>query len=216
MLISHKHKFITIDIPKTGSRSLRESLCPLNVIDIYGEPQVKAKFYQHGTGVNCRFSLSQYNIDYNEYYTFCIVRNPWDRYYSYLKYFKMYANLYKNLDSKINWRAPEINQGKNCVDMFTNRTDLQVLEMIIHKYPPQSYYYMDGSNVIVEQIAEFSNINQEFKKLCNRVGLPDDTPLVHKNKTNSENNNIYTQELIDLVGNKESFTINLMKYDYIK
>ena len=34
MLISHKHKFITIDIPKTATRSLRETLLPQNIIDI--------------------------------------------------------------------------------------------------------------------------------------------------------------------------------------
>lgn len=34
MLISHKHKFITIDIPKTATRSLRETLLPQNIIDM--------------------------------------------------------------------------------------------------------------------------------------------------------------------------------------
>jgi len=38
MLISHKHKFITIDIPKTATRSLRETLLPQNIIDIVGSP----------------------------------------------------------------------------------------------------------------------------------------------------------------------------------
>ena len=40
MLISHSHKFVTIDIPKTGTRSMRETLNPLGIIDVIGKAGV--------------------------------------------------------------------------------------------------------------------------------------------------------------------------------
>ena len=97
MLISHSHKFITIDIPKTATRSLRETLVPQNVIDIVGEPRKNVDFYQHGTAQQCLKSLRKSNKNFSDYFSFVIVRNPWDRYYSFLNTLK---NMRKNIKIK--------------------------------------------------------------------------------------------------------------------
>lgn len=216
MLISHKHKFITIDIPKTATRSLRETFVPQNIIDIVGEPNLNADFYQHGTAQQCSNSLQKLNKNFSEYFSFVVVRNPWDRYYSFFKYFKEYAKKYKNKDTSVKWNAPEINQGRMCEELFANKTDEIVLRNIIINNECQSDYYMNQDNeIIVSRIAKFENLNKEFELLCNQVNV-NYSPLLHGNKSIIKNSyyNIYTKETINLVAEKEKNVIELNGYKY--
>jgi chondroitin 4-sulfotransferase 11 len=216
MLISHKHKFVTIDIPKTGTRSFRESLHSLGLIDIVGEPFVEADFYQHDTAIRSKKQFSKNNWNWNEYFKFTIVRNPWARYFSFFKYFKSYGEKYLRRDKSIDWKKPEINQGKLCVELFKEKDDQTVLKNIILNNNSQDSYYCDeNGEIIVEHLASFEDLSNEFVFLCKQVGIK--TPsLQHGNKSvNSLNmHDIYNQQLIDLVANKEKSVLELKGYKY--
>ncbi len=216
MLISHKHKFITIDIPKTGTRSFRESLLPLGVIDQHGKPNLDAEFYQHDSAIRAKKQFAKNNWNWNEYYKFTIVRNPWARYFSFFKYFKSYGEKYLRRDESINWKQPELNQGKLCVELFKNQDDQTALKNIILNNDSQDSYYCDESGeIIVDHIASFENLENEFVFLCDQVGIQ--TPgLQHGNKSSNSLNmhDIYNQQLIDLVANKEKNVIKLKNYNY--
>lgn len=216
MLISHKHKFITIDIPKTGTRSFRESLHPLGLIDIVGKPFVEADFYQHDTAIRAKKQFAKHNFDWNDYFKFTIVRNPWARYFSFFKYFKNYADKFLRRDESIAWGAAEINQGQYCVSLFSNSDEQTILKNIILHNPSQDSYYCDeNGEVIVNYIADFENLENEFVLLCDQVGINAPT-LQHGNKSfNSPNmHNIYNQDLIDVVAQKENSVIKLKNYDF--
>jgi hypothetical protein len=217
MLISHEHKFLTIDIPKTGSRSLRESLCPMGIIDIVGTPYQNKAFYQHGTALDCTRDLEKNNCNFDDYYSFCVVRDPWERYFSFFKYYKSYKERYLNRDKSIDWKEPEINQGKFCVELLENKDSRTVLKHIILSNPSQDSFYCDRKmEVIVDHIAVFENFEREFALLCNNVGITTPT-LKHGNKSKDPLNmhETYNQELIDLVASKENNVIKLKGYDYI-
>lgn len=216
MLISHGHKFITIDIPKTGTRSLRESLSPLGIIDIHGEAKLDSEFYQHDRAIRAKKQFLKNDWVWRDYFKFVIVRNPWVRYFSFFKYFKNYGEKYSRRDKSINWGKAEINQGKHCVALFKNKDDQTVLRNIILKNNSQdSYYSNEDGEVIVDHIARFENFKNEFIFLCEQVGIkaPD---LQHGNKSNHSLNmyEIYNQDLIDLVRQKESSVINLKDYKF--
>ena len=217
MLISHKHKFITIDIPKTGTRSFRESLYPLGLIDIVGEPFVEADFYQHDTAIRAKKQFAKHNFDWNDYFKFTIVRNPWQRYFSFFKYFKSYGEKYLRRDESINWREPELNQGKLCEELFQNKDDQSVLKNIILNNDPQDSYYFDESGkIMVDHIASFEDLSNEFVFLCDQVGIKAPN-LKHGNKSSNSQSmhDIYNQELIDFVAQKEKGVIELKDYAYI-
>lgn len=214
MLISHTHKFITIDIPKTGSRSLRESLFKLKVIDIYGSSNPDLEFYQHGPAIKAEEQFKKNNWDWNKYFKFTIVRNPWVRYFSFFKYFKNYKEKYLRLDKSIKWNKAETNQGKLCVELFKDKDDQSVLKNIILNNDSQdSYYCNENGKIIVDHIASFENLPNEFIFLCNQVGIIAPT-LKHANKSSDPQNmnQIYNKELIDLVAKKEKAVIKLKRY----
>ena len=211
MLISHKHKLITIDIPKT----LRESLLPLGIVDVHGAPNLEKEFYQHDGAIRAKKQFAKNNWNWNEYYKFTIVRNPWARYFSFFKYFKSYGEKYLRRDESINWREPELNQGKLCEELFQNKDDQSVLKNIILNNDSQDSYYFDESGKItVDHIAEFNNLQNEFVFLCNQIGIKTPT-LQHGNKSSNPLNmhDIYNQELIDLVAEKEKSVIELKGYN---
>ena len=235
MLISHKHQFITIDIPKTGSRSLRESLLPLGVIDIHGEPKVDAQFYQHDGAIRAKKQFAKNNWNWNEYFKFTIVRNPWVRYFSFFKYLKRKSELYSNsklmgdyLSSKShvwqhsglyqNWINQEINYCRQAFDLLSSSgNDQTALKNIILENNSQDSYYCDkNGEIMVSHIAKFENLNKEFELLCNKVNV-NYSPLFHGNKSTikSSYHDAYTQDTIDLVAKKEGVVIKLKNYGYI-
>lgn len=214
MLISHKHKFITIDIPKTGSRSLRESLHPLGLIDIVGEPSVEADFYQHDTAIRVKQQFLKRDLKWNNYYKFTIARNPWARYLSFFSYYKDYAQRYDNIDSAARWEPAQIKQGKMCSQLFKQHDDRTAFRHIINDTCSQDVFYLDhDENIIVDHVARFENLSNEFELLCKHAQIPH-VELKHSNKSKTIEiiSQLLDQEMIDTIAKKEKYTIELMKY----
>jgi hypothetical protein len=77
MRISHKYKFVFLSNPKTGSESVRHLLDPYS--DIKAEDKKTRPFRVHSTAVETRDIFRAKGWDFDAYYTFTFVRNPWAR-----------------------------------------------------------------------------------------------------------------------------------------
>ena len=81
-MISHPHKFVFIHIPKTGGSSI-ETL-------FLGKPQRRwapeiNHYFQHATAAELRNRLMNRD-NFDRYFKFAFVRNPWDRIVSEMKW----------------------------------------------------------------------------------------------------------------------------------
>tara|TARA_A200000159_G_C7274563_1_gene318793 strand:- start:260 stop:1036 length:777 start_codon:yes stop_codon:yes gene_type:complete len=120
MLISHKHKWIFIHVPKNAGTTATQVL--ESYADIMGaeykelEDNVPPKndiidlnFYQHDTASVIKEKLKDQEFNYDDYFKFGIVRNPWERAVSKwnywqklvrqgttIQYFHYVVNRYKN------------------------------------------------------------------------------------------------------------------------
>jgi hypothetical protein len=90
MLISHKHKWIFIHIPKNGGSSATNALN--SYADVEGadhkelmegctpkNDRIDLSFFQHDTASMIKEKLKEQGYDYDSYYKFGIARNPWSR-----------------------------------------------------------------------------------------------------------------------------------------
>ena len=73
-MISHTHKFIFIHIPKTGGTSI-ESVLGDRGISLQGPKNFNSVYHKHIAAPRLRILLG---TEYNKYFRFSIVRNPWD------------------------------------------------------------------------------------------------------------------------------------------
>lgn len=213
MLISHRHNFITIDIPKTGSRTLRHVMTGLKIVDKVGV--CDGKYYQH---ITARDLKSFIPINWDDYYTFILVRNPWDRYWSFFKYYYNYKEKFQRRCESIKWGEPEINQGNMCVKLFENKSYEQVLEDIIKRQKSQHEYYLDNNNnYIVSHIGLFENYENEVKKLLTSLNIQPPENIVHENKSKFNivsKKDLYSDKLIDLVYKEEKHVILTKSYEF--
>lgn len=81
MRISHKHKFIYYSIPKTASESVRFMLDSISDVKIVSYPQITAEnpYYSHMRPCEVKRIFDAQQIDFDEYFSFATVRNPWKR-----------------------------------------------------------------------------------------------------------------------------------------
>jgi len=105
--------------------------------------------------------FSELSLDWDEYFKFGFVRNPWDRELS--NYFFNNGKL----------KPPEDISFKEWLNINLRK------DGIIHDHnTPQCDYLTD-----VNYVARFENFAEEVKYLFNRIGVPMSQPLMHIYKT---------------------------------
>lgn len=217
MIISHRHKFIFIHIPKSAGTSVFLSLAnSINAINkdaectcstddhilvkhpddsVYGNSKSCDDFnlHQHSKlfDIENLFKRKGWNI--NDYFKFAFVRNPWARAVSYWTY--QFAD-------------------QNFEDFCKNSDDTQYhyikkdTNKVLNKYG--EYYY--ENEIGIDFVGKVENLSEDLKVVCNRIGIPE-PEIYHQNKTDHKHYTEYynekTQEII-----AKNYESDISKFGY--
>lgn len=155
-MISHRHKFIFIHIPRTAGTSIEKVLwddsCTLlpNEWDIsrFADTPLNhltlQQVYDHGF-------LSDSNFE--RYFSFCFVRNPWDRAVSEVFYLQAINYLQGHDTNQALRRICEIDNAGNHVR-------------------PQYDFVARGAGAGIDFIGRFENLQNDFDRVCDILGIP--------------------------------------------
>ena len=166
MVISPKYKFVFILTEKTGCTSIFNVL--ENIDDtkkIVGEIVPKDhNNYLYSKHTSCS-EFQNNHSEFNDFFTFAFVRNPWDRVVSWYN-FSMYLSNVENVETERNITGIDFS---SFVHEYTN----------IWANEQQNQY---NFTKCCDFIGKFENLQQDFDIICDKVGIPQQQ-LPHKNAT---------------------------------
>lgn len=217
MIISHKHKFIFIHIPRTAGTRISKSLCESmgvgNWKKFIGEPEklidpvsgteesdetTRWIGKKHIKAIDLRNELDDKVWD--SYFKFAFVRNPWDRSVStFLHRRKVAPRTVKKI-----WPRSKMlfNAGLYAKYELLRCDPSQQIDFVSDK----------NKNIIIDFIGRFENLKVDFKKVCDIIGL--DARLGEKyDPTNSMGyQKWYTERGKDIIHREKIDDINKFKY----
>ncbi len=192
-MISHHHKCVFVHIPKNAGQSIENVF--LNLLNLtwknraplllrFNEnPELGPERLAHLKSYE--YTKFKYMTDeqYETYFSFAFVRNPWDRVVSYYKYLG-YAN-------KCDFNSFVSNELKR--DLWNNR----------HWFvgPQSDYLYLDGV-LNVDFVGRFENLQEDFNKVCSELGLEAmEVPHINKSHNNASTKLTKTSRVISSICN---------------
>ena len=113
-------------------------------------PYLKCWYYEHMPAWRVKALIGEET--WNQYYTFCFERNPWDKVVSYY--------LWKKYGQKR--RMPDFKS------YVMNKS---------YRLPQDARLYMNDNDLLVDQIYDFHQLSNTFSQLCTKLNLPSTTPL---------------------------------------
>ena len=200
MIISHKYKFIFIKTRKTAGTSIEIYLsqyCDKNDTLTPIIPHVEPHVARNHEG--CKNHMSALDVKnkvgnqiWNEYFVFCVERNPWDKTVS---YYHMQNTVQK---TKLDF------------DGYLSTKDL------CSDY--ELYTDSDGS-VIVDRIIKYENLNNELSSVFNKLKIPFHGALDIYAKNEYRNKNkkyqeYFTSDQVDLIKQSHHKEIELLGYSF--
>jgi hypothetical protein len=206
-VISHKHKYIFIHIPKTGGSSTTLALLkneniilpdinfPLHHLYKSQKNSYKLKIEEDGKILHEEhYPLDKFDLEFQKsYYCFTFVRNPWDVMVSTYFFNKKYRNHIINTDFSF---EDFLLKNKMRPSMF-------------HTLPQHSFI-----NDNINYIGRFENLQQDFDKICEYINIPKQQ-LPHKYKTERmQYQDYYTEETKNFVAVKYKKDIEMFNYKF--
>ena len=200
-MISHKHKFLSLRIPKTGSTSVTTILKPYFDIESQGIGASEENTYYHHRKtkyMKSHFEKMKWNFD--DYFKFAFVRNPFEREVSLWKYLIRIKKEGETVEEKFS----------DFVKIPANRSGGR---------PGAGYTYMDyvkdvDGTIILDFIGRFENLQQDFNTVCDKIGIPHQE-LPHMNKTKHKHyTEYYDDETRQIVAEKYAKDIEYFGYEF--
>jgi chondroitin 4-sulfotransferase 11 len=204
-MISSKHKLIFIHIPKTGGSSIHQ-MFDYSVSRPYIDKFDRER--DHFTALDYK----EHVPDYNDYFKFAFVRNPWDKLVSEYLFFKFGTDLWKPphriIDPKnLSFKEFIVNiQGIN-LDKHTHYSKSH--------YIPQTNYILDENlDICVDFIGRFEHFPRDLQVVYNKINIP--LPgIPHKNKTKHRHYaEYYDDETRELAAKKYARDIEYFGYEF--
>lgn len=201
-MICHKHKYIFIHIPKNAGTSVEMSLKRYNLVDEDFPQNVNV----HHDSVDKKIA--------NSYYTFAIKRNPWERFISIWSFW--------TINSENSPRGNAISPGYRNISFQKFTRELPKIENKVKEefrlgmvhFMQQTELNQLPSYVTVDMWIEFSNLQEDFNIVCDKIGIPQQE-LPHKNKSNHKHyTEYYDDETREIVAERYAQDIEYFGYEF--
>ena len=207
MIISHKHKFIFIATPKTGTTSIESKLESLNEkIKLSSDASERGNpSFKHMR----KEDLEKYCLnDLNDYFTFSFSRNPWDRHLSIFKYYKKMIKFWEQHNAqKEKWKnvykhyKKLVGKTEDFNDFVKNNPNFAEL---------QTYWITKKINFV----GKMETMQDSFDYICEKVGI-DPIKLPHLNISNKiDYRTVYNDESIDIVAKSYKKDTEYLRYKF--
>ncbi|MCF7908404.1 MAG: sulfotransferase family protein [Candidatus Omnitrophica bacterium] len=207
MLISKNRRFIFIHIYKNAGTSITKALMPFTMNKLqrsrlgqqlkrlhipYFEPR------SYPTHINASELITEIGKNvFNSFFSFAIVRNPWDWQVSLYHYtlkdtshfqHQLFKN-FRNFDEYIRWRCAE--------------------EVRFQK----DFIYSKDGTLLVNFVGRFEKIDTDFKTICSHIGVSASLPKLNVSNTKPYQQ-FYNEETKNLVRQTFAADIALFGYDF--
>lgn len=207
-MISDKYKCIHIHIPKCAGSSID---CALNNKDGNGFVKRKKMWRQHVTANETKKHYAS-EKQWNEYFKFTIVRNPFERLVSSYNFVCSKAQpsdsrdllLFKHFVFRTGPFKKKLNP--NLTHYRGNR---------YHQIKPSVEYIYENNNLLVDYVGRFENLENEWDFICEKLGT--NIKLPHRNKNNRKDKHYrdyYNDETKDFVSQTYKKDLEIFGYEF--
>lgn len=181
MIISHTYKYVFVELPRTGSTAISRELR-----DLYDGQLILRK---HST---YRDFLKVASPVEKTYFVFGGIRNPLDDAVSY--YFKLKTNHKQKFTdpNKLSRRKGLVNYIDNKLFHFLQRTDADFSSFFLRYYVVPYNTWASLSHKEFDFVIKFEQIQEDFAKVLELIGIEPKRPLPLINKTNGKGRNYAT------------------------
>ena len=189
-MIDHKHKFIFIHVSKTGGTSIEHALNPNVSLDYSNNSHTTGNTSFKDKHWSALRYKKEYPKEYESYFKFAFVRNPWDRLVSNYKWLVFIGKVHTSFEDWI----------KNPTWGFNAYSYTKMLH--------------DNNGNMIDFVGKFENLQEDFNTVCNKIGLTQ-RELPHKNKTNHKHyTEYYSDETSQLVAERYAQDIERFGYKF--
>jgi hypothetical protein len=206
MIISSTHKFIFVAIPKTGTHSVRRALRvhmgpeDLEQVGLFVQrslpmPALARIGHGHITLAQVRSFLPP--ADFETFFKFAFVRNPFDRFVSYSSFITRELGHFDRDPHKV------------MRHFLANPPMDHILFRPQHEFVTNR----DGS-LLTDYVGRVEQMQQSYDEICGRIGIPGATLDQVNSSRRKDYRDYYDQSLIDGVAKLYARDLELFGYEF--